>query len=119
MTRGPPALPKIKPEPPDLDESDKEYNDQYQTYKSELAAWRKKADRFGHFYLTLFRPEDTLYEMGQICVYKYNWETFMEFVDQLRYGRRSTLDMYRLALINRVIWNLPAQRRPYDFPWTK
>jgi len=105
LTRGPPALPKIKPEPPDLDESDKEYNDQYQAYKSELAAWRKKADRFGHFYLTLFRPEDTLYEMGQICVYEYNWETFMEFVDQLRYGRRSTLDMYRLALINRVIWS--------------
>ena len=81
LTLTPPSPPKKMPQP--LDESDDECNEQYQTYVRELDNWRKKADKFAFFYLILFRPEDTLYEKGQVCTYKYDWESFAEYYEQL------------------------------------
>lgn len=61
----------------------------------------------------MFRPEDTIYEMDQTCSYKYNYDAFVEFYDQLHYGRHSILDMYNLALIDRVvhIWRVDKDKR--------
>jgi len=97
FTKSPPALPTDKSR---MDEN-------------ELIIWRRKADRFAHFYLTLFRPEDTLYDDGQTCDYEYNYDAFVKFYDQLRYGRRSSLDLYRLSQIDRVMysWRVDRGRR--------
>jgi len=97
FTKSPPALPM----------------DQSTMNEKELITWRRKADSFAHFYLAMFRPEDTLYEEGQTCDYEYNYEAFVEFYDQLRYGRRSRLDLYRLSQIDRVMysWRVDRGRR--------
>ena len=79
----PPPLPKIEPQPPDLEESDEDYEDQMKQYKREHSAWKKKADKFAHFYLTMFRAEDELYQKGQDNRYKYDYEAFVEFYEQL------------------------------------
>ena len=113
FTSSPPPPPRTMPQPPlNLDESDAGYEDQIQTYKRELDAWRKKADRFAHFYLTMFRPEDKLYEEGQICTYEYNWETFAKFYRQLRMSRYVT-DKLRFDHIHRMIysWRVDPERR--------
>jgi len=112
LTRSPPPPPQIKPQPPDLDESDVRYEGQYKTYKSDLAAWRKKADRFARFYLTLFRPETELYEKGQINTYKYDYEAWEEFYNQLCWSRHE-IDELRLNRIDRVMnsWRVDKTRR--------
>ena len=110
LTLTPPSPPKKMPQP--LDESDDEYNEQYQTYVRELAAWREKADKFAHFYLTLFRPEDTLYEKGQVCTYKYDWESFTEYYKQLRRSRWLIAKL-RLDQIDRCFqsWRVDTETR--------
>jgi hypothetical protein len=113
FTRNPPPPPKRMPQPPlDLDESDAGYEDQRETYEHELDTWRKKADRFAHFYLTMFRPEDTLYEKGQICAYKYNIEAFHEFYDELVIGHEDgfLFPALRLELIDRMIYSWRVDR---------
>ena len=47
----------------------------------------KKADRYGAWFLTLFRPETRLYRKNQKHPYKYNWEEFVRFETELRQGR--------------------------------
>ena len=112
--RSPPPPPAEKPQPDSelllLGEMT-----QYQSkkqHKVELARWRKKADKFASFYLTMFRPEDTLYETGQTCTYEYNWETFEEFYNHLQ-CRGSALDKFNLIRINRVIhsWRVDTVKR--------
>ena len=82
-----PLPPRKMPQPPILDESDEEsdedYEDQMKQYKREHSAWKKKADKFAHFYLTMFRAEDKLYKKGQNNPYKYDYEAFVDFYEQL------------------------------------
>ena len=56
------------------------------TDEIKLHKWKQKADRFGTYFLVLFRPETNLYEGGQINTYKYNWNAFQEFKQSLKSG---------------------------------
>lgn len=47
----------------------------------------KKADRFGTYFLALFRPEERLYEQKQINDYVCNWEAFISFKNEMKNGR--------------------------------
>ena len=117
FTSSPPSPPKKMPQLPILDESDEEsdegYNDQLKAYKRELAdwrkKWRKKADKFAHFYLTVFRPEDELYEKGQVCTYKYDYEAFLKYYNQLCWGR-CEIDDLRVRQIDRVVHSLRVDK---------
>ena len=112
--KNPPAPPKIEPQRPEIDESDEEYEEQYQTYLKDHAVWRKKADKFAYFYLTLFRPEDTLYEKGQVCTYKYDWEAFEKFYFELMFKRGLSFRCRaRLGLIDSVVgsWRVDREKR--------
>ena len=107
--KSPPAPPGPKPQPQPLALVDEESEKKYQ---SDLASWRKRADRFARYYLIMFRPEDELYKEGQVCSYAYNYETFVEFHEQLICSHR-TIDRLRLDQINRVIhsWRVNRERR--------
>ena len=65
--------------------------------------WRKKADRFGAYFLALFRPEEHLYEKGQVNNYMYTWEAFIQFQNDLKNGsyidrmRFRTMEGYMFA----------------------
>ena len=65
--------------------------------------WRKKADRFGAYFLALFRPEEHLYEKDQVNDYIYNWEAFIQFQNDLKNGsyiermRFRTMEGYMFA----------------------
>ena len=117
FTRSPPPPPRVVPQQ-DFDESDDDYEDKKENYEYRRAKWREKADRFAHFYLTMFRAEDELYEQGQICTYNYNWETFSEFYHELRiaflgYGNRSKYLCDLFDTINTVIecWRVDKEKR--------
>jgi len=105
FSRSPPSPPTAKPQPPDLEESDTGYEDQYK-------AWRRKADCFAHFYLTMFRPETELYEKGQANSYKYNWESFEEYYDQICWSRYE-IDELRYSQIDRMIhsWRVDRDKK--------
>ena len=116
FTSNPPPPPKHKPRPPDLDQFDEagEYEDCVSKYEHELDNLRKKADKFAHFYLTMFRPEDTLYKRGHVCKYKYDYEAFVEFYRRLRVGSRSCfIHSKRLALIDSMVcsWRVDREKR--------
>ena len=53
---------------------------------SEYKKWKKKADKFGAYFLVLFRPEEDLYEKNQKNNYKYNWNAFVQFQHKLKNG---------------------------------
>ena len=115
FTRSPPAPPKNMPHPPDLDESDDE--DGWEKYKLDVASWRRKADRFAHFYLTMFRPETELYKKDQTNTYKYDYDAFVKFYKyQLLWSRvinDSIISRLRLELIDFVIesWRVDREKR--------
>ena len=48
--------------------------------------WKQKADRFAEHFLILFRPEEDLYEEGQVNDYAYNWDAFIKFKNELKTG---------------------------------
>ena len=113
--RSPPAHPGPKPQPqsqPLVVESKTLVVESKKKYESDLVSWRKRADRFARYYLIMFRPEDVLYEDGQVCSYAYNYETFVEFYEQLICSHRAS-DKFRLDQIHRVFysWRVNRERR--------
>jgi len=114
--RSPPPPPKVKPQHQEPDQFDEagEYEDYVSKYEHELDNWRKKADKFAHFYLTMFRPEEELYERGQICRYKYNYEAFLEFYVRVRVAARgSKYHNDLLELIDSMVnsWRVDMEKR--------
>ena len=109
FTKSPPAPPSLGPLSPELDDSDEGCEDQRKMYEGDLVDWTKKANKFAHFYLTMFRPETELYEKGQINTYKYDYEAFVKFYNQLRCSR-TVIDRLRLRRINRVVHSLRVDR---------
>lgn len=57
--------------------------------------WKKRADKFGAFYLLLFRPEEDLYKGGQPNIYSYSWRDFMQFRKSLKSGNHFQKMRYR------------------------
>ena len=47
----------------------------------------KRADKYGAYFLILFRPETELYKKNQKHDYKYNWEEFVRYDAELKAGR--------------------------------
>jgi len=80
--------------------------------QSQLRRWDKQAAQFAFHYLTMFRPEDKLYEAKQTYSYKYSWEAFLEFESELRSSDRA-IDCSRLELMERMIhaWKVDTGRR--------
>ena len=78
-------------------------------YERDLVDWTNKANTFALFYLTMFRPETELYEKGQVNTYKYDYEAWEEFYNQLRCSR-TFIDKLRLGRINRVVHCLRVDR---------
>jgi len=116
FTRSPPPPPKVKPQHQEPDQFDEagEYEDYVSKYEHELDNWRKKADKFAHFYLAMFRPEEELYERGQICRYKYNYEAFLEFYVRVRVAARgSKYHNDLLELIDSMVnsWRVDIEKR--------
>ena len=81
---------------------------------SQRDRWREQAEQFAFHYLTMFRPEDELYEAGQEWGSKkdYSWEAFLEFESELRSSDRA-VDNSRLELMERVVhaWKVDSGRR--------
>jgi len=48
--------------------------------------WKKKADIYAKYLLILFRSEQTLYNQSITNHLKYDWEAYVQFVDDLREG---------------------------------
>ena len=98
----PPPIPRACP----LEEQDMEDEDKVKHYQRKFAAWKKKADRFAHFYLLMFRAEDELYEKDQVNTYKYDYETFMDFYKHLTCKSYSNIDdRLLLEQIERVMYS--------------
>lgn len=68
VIRKPPRHPGKRPGP-----SDKRYT-----------SWKKSADAYAEFFLTLFRPEIHCYEKKQKNTYLYTWEALEQFVSSLQ-----------------------------------
>jgi len=79
---------------------------------SQLQRWQKQAEQFAFHYLTMFRPEDKLYDAGQKFSYKYSWEAFLEFESELRSSNHA-IDHSRLEMMVRVIhaWKVDPSRK--------
>jgi len=103
----PPAIPKAEPRPVGEDN-----NDNYKKYMRELSAWKEKANRFAHYYLTMFRSEDKLYASGQTNTYKYDYEAFTEFYEDLTISTVAE-DWLTLQLMESVMysWRVDSNRR--------
>jgi len=116
FTRSPPTPPRVVPQQ-DFDESDDDYEDKKENYEYRRAKWRDKADRFAHFYLTMFRPETELYKKDQTNTYKYDYDAFVKFYKyQLLRSRvinDSIISRLRLELIDFVIesWRVDREKR--------
>ena len=65
------------------------------TTETQLVKWKKKANKYGAFFLMLFRPEEDLYEDQQENQYKYNWKEFVAFYNSLKKGSRFDQMRYR------------------------
>ena len=62
----------------------------------------------------MFRPEEELYERGQICRYKYNYEAFLEFYVRVRVAARgSKYHNDLLELIDSMVnsWRVDMEKR--------
>ena len=79
---------------------------------SQLLRWQKRAEQFAFHYLTMFRPEDKLYEAGQKCPYEYSWEAFLEFESELR-SSNLAIDHSRLEMMERMVhaWKVDPGKR--------
>ena len=70
----------------------------------ELERWVKRANRFGAYYLALFRPEEDVYD-STITLnqsgYCYDWDSFKQFVRMLKRSNRE-IDRLRLEIMERV-----------------
>ena len=73
--------------------------------------WRKKADRFGSYFLALFRPEECLYEKNQINDYVYDWETFIRFKNEMKNGSYVERMRYRTMKGYMFAWRSKARDR--------
>ena len=67
-----------------------------------LESWKKAADAYADYILTIFRAEDECYEEGQQNPYKYDWE---ELVRWVRASQRSVsiLPRFRLMAASRQV----------------
>jgi hypothetical protein len=72
--------------------------------------WKHEADEYARFYLTLFRPEITCYEISQENNYKYDWDALDEFVRSLSTDS-SILSKFRLMAMHTRMKGLYT---PYD-----
>ena len=81
-------------------------------------AWRMKADKFACDFLIMFRPEPDLYEEGQSCTYEYNWEAFLEFVQELQMSNKD-VDRSRLDQMERMVhsWGVNEGKREVLTEW--
>ena len=102
FTGSPPVLPEKMPEGEESDEG----------YRRKRRLWEKKANRFGMFYLLMFRAEDTLYEKGQLNTYKYDYDAFKEFYRGLLCSRKK-YDCLILRQMKTCIfsWRVDKERR--------
>jgi len=78
----------------------------------EKQKWRKRANRFAAYYLVLFRPEEKLYESGQVNPYMYNWEEFLKFCNQLK-SSKYEIDRLRFEIMERTAhgWRTKLRNR--------
>ena len=81
------------PEPPQLPDTD---NIRYKQ-------WKKRADFFARYMLTMFRPEEAFYDAScQVNSYQYNWEALQEWIAQCQ-NDTSVISKFRLqSLFHRV-----------------
>lgn len=95
--RNPPGHPGPKPDPDD---------------KAGLKSWKRKADKFAAFYLILLRPEDKLYGKDQTFRYKYDWDAFVEFVEQIQNSDRE-IDVMRYETMVKIVhgWKTRPRHR--------
>ena len=73
--------------------------------------WKKKADKFGAYFLVLFRPEEDLYEKNQINNYCYGWDAFVEFQHNLKNGSYFEQMRYRTMHGYMFGWRTNARNR--------
>jgi hypothetical protein len=57
--------------------------------------WKREADEYARFYLTLYRPEVLCYEINQENNYKYDWDALNDFVESLSRDK-TILSKFRL-----------------------
>jgi len=72
--------------------------------------WRREADEYARFYLTLFRPEVLCYDIVHENTYKYDWESLEAFVNALSTDK-SILSKFRLMSMHTRMKGLYT---PYD-----
>ena len=73
--------------------------------------WKKKADRYAFFFLTLFRPEGDLYDKWETNVLCYDWDTFVTFYNGLKDGNRFDQMRYRTMEGYMHGWRTTARNR--------
>jgi hypothetical protein len=84
----------------------------------EQKAWRMKADKFACDFLIMFRPEPDLYGEGQSYTYEYNWEAYLEFVQELQMSNKD-IDRSRLEQMERMVhsWGVNEEKKNVLTEW--
>jgi hypothetical protein len=86
----------------------------------EQKAWRMKADKFACDFLIMFRPEPDLYEYeeDQSYTYEYNWEAYLEFVQELQMSNKD-IDRSRLEQMERMVhsWGVNEEKKNVLTEW--
>jgi hypothetical protein len=62
---------------------------------NEYPQWRDKANLYGRFFLTLFRPEICCYNQSDTNDYEYTWDALLQFVSELQQDK-SIISKFRL-----------------------